>query len=80
MRQYGGEEATPKRFLHTQAPPFNSPLPEGGYIVRSPVTVSKKAKKTLFAPPRGVMTRDGFLRSRAGASALVGDGFSRGTC
>ena len=27
MRQYGGEEATPKRFLHTQAPPFISCLP-----------------------------------------------------
>ena len=34
------EDATPKRFLHTPAPPFNSPLPEGGYIVRSLVTVS----------------------------------------
>ena len=31
MRQYEGEDATPRRFLHTQAPPFISPLPEGGY-------------------------------------------------
>ena len=38
------EDATPKRFLHTPAPPFNPPLPEGGCVNPSSATHGSKGR------------------------------------
>ena len=44
----GYEDATPLQFLHTQAPPFISPLPEGGESYPTFATHPRAAVATCF--------------------------------